>query len=127
MRPYRRPIAPTWWLTNRAYFFFMIRELTSVFIAAYLALFLLMLRKLTIGRDAYEAYLRFLATPGMLVFHVLALGFALYHTVTWFNITPKVLVVRFREERVPARIVAGLNFAAWIVISVVIAWIVLRS
>ncbi len=127
MRPYHRPIAPTWWLTNRAYFFFMIRELTSVFIAAYLVLFLLMLRKLTISREAYQAYLQFLATPGMLVFHVLALGLALYHAVTWFNITPKVLIVRFGEERVPATIVAGVNFAAWIVVSVIIAWIVLRS
>ncbi len=127
MSPYRRSISPMWWLRNRAYFLFMVREWTSVFIAAYLVLFLLLLRKLAIGREAYEAYLQFLATPGMLLFHVLALGFALFHAVTWFAILPKVLVVRRGEERVAPGIVAGVNYGAWIAVSVLIAWIVLRG
>ena len=66
MSPYRRPMPRTWWLGHRVYFFFMVRELTSVFIAGYLVLFLLMLHRLVAGREAYEAYLRFLARPGML-------------------------------------------------------------
>ncbi len=126
MSPYRRTMAPTWWLGNRAYFLFMVRELSSVFVAAYLVLFLLLLHRLTISRQAYEAYLQFLATPGMLVFHALALGFSLFHAITWFNITPKVLVVHVGEERVPAKIVVGVNYGAWIAVSAVIAWIVVR-
>ena len=124
MRPYRRPVAPTWWLSNRAYFLFIVRELTSVFIAAYLMLFLLLLHKLSVGREAYEAYLRLLATPGMLVFHVLALAAALFHTLTWFNLLPNIMVVRYGENRVPAIIVAGVNYAAWMAVSIFIVWIV---
>ncbi len=125
MSPYRRPVPAAWWLKKGVYFLFIIRELTSVFIAAYLMLFLLLLHNLSIGREAYEAYLRFLAAPGMIAFHIVALAAALYHTFTWFNLVPNIMVVRVGENRVPAIVVAGANFVAWIVVSIVIAWIVL--
>jgi len=118
-------MSPTWWLGNRAYFLFMVRELTSVFIAAYLMVFLLTLDKLANGREAYEAYLRFLATPGMRTFHALALAAAIFHSVTWFNITPMVLGLRFGEKRVPPALVAGFNYVAWIAVSLAITAIVL--
>ncbi len=127
MTAYRRAMPSTWWLRNRAYCLFMVRELTSVPIAVYLILLLLMVRKLAAGREAYEAYLRFLATPGMVAFHLLALAAALFHAVTWINITPKVLVVRFGEQRVPATMIAGVNYAAWVVASILIAWILVRG
>lgn len=127
MSPYHRSMPPTWWLSNRAYGLFMVRELTSVFIAAYLILFLLMLHKLAVGREAYEAYLRLLATPGMLAFHLLALAAALFHAITWFNLTPMGMAVRgLGGKRVPSVIVAGFSYAAWFVVSIVVASIVLR-
>jgi fumarate reductase subunit C len=125
MSPYHRSMPPTWWLTNRAYFLFMVRELTSVFIAAYLVLFLLMLRKLAVGREAYEAYLRLLATPGMLAFQLLALAAALFHAITWFNLTPMGMAVRLGGKRVPSVIVAGFSYATWFGVSIVVASIVL--
>lgn len=124
MNPYHRPMATTWWLGNRAYFLFMVRELTSVFIAVYLMLLLLMLHKLAVGREAYQAYLRLLATPGLLAFHIVALAAAVFHTVTWFNLTPMVMGVRFGETRVPPKIVAGVSYAAWIVVSIAVMLIV---
>lgn len=127
MKRYRRPMPLTWWLTHRAYFFFMLRELTSVFIAVYLGLLLLLLYRLSQGREAYEAYLRFLAAPGMLAFHILALAASLFHAVTWFNLVPQVLVVRLGERRLSAAILAGANYLAWIVATLIIAWIVLRG
>lgn len=127
MSPYRRPMPVTWWLRNRAYFLFMVRELTSVPIAIYLVLLLLLLRNLAAGREAYEASLRFLTTPGMLAVQFVALAAACFHAVTWFNVTPKVLVVRLGEQRVPAAVVVGANVAAWFAVSVMIVWIVARG
>ncbi len=127
MSPYHRPMPATWWLGNRAYLLFMVREFTSVFIAVYVVLLLVMVRRLTQGPEAYDAYLQFLATPGMIVFHVAALLFALFHAITWFNILPKVVVIRLGEERVPGWIVAGVNYAAWVIVSGLIAWFVLRG
>ncbi len=125
--PYHQPMSPTWWLRNRAYFLFMLRELTSVFIAGYAILLLILLYQLNAGRDAYQNYLRFLTAPGMVAFHVIALAAALFHTVTWFNLTPKVLVVRMGGRQIPASVIAGVNYVAWIVISALVAWIVLRG
>ena len=125
MKPYRYPVPRTWWLKKPVYFLFILRELTSVFISAYLVLFLLLLYKLSVGREAYETHLQFLATPGMVAFHVLALVAALYHTVTWFNLVPNIIVVRVGEIRFPASLVSGAHFVGWIVISALIAWIVL--
>ncbi len=125
MSPYYRPMARTWWFSNRAYALFMLRELTSVFIAAYLVIFLLMLHKLALGREAYEAYLRFLSTPGIIVFHVLALAAALFHTITWFNLTPMVMIFRFGEKRIASSIVVGVNYVAWIAASIAMTSIVL--
>lgn len=126
MSPYHRSMAPTWWLSNRAYFLFMLRELTSVFIAAYLMLFLLMLQKLVVGREAYDAYLRFLATPGMLAFHALALAAALFHSITWFNLAPMAMRLQVGEKQVSPTVVVGVNYVAWFALSLAMAAIVLR-
>ena len=126
MSPFHRPPRFNWWLENRAYTLFVVRELTSVFIAAYVVLVLLLLRNLALGREAYEAYLRALTTPGMMVFQIVAFAAAMFHSITWFALSPKAMVVRLGKQRVPPRVVVGANYAAWIVVSAIIAFILLR-
>ena len=126
--PYHRPIsASTWWLGKRNYVLFMLRELTSVFIAVFLVVFLVQLAELAQGPEAYAAAAAWLASPGWIVFHLLVLAAALYHSITWFNLTPQVIIVRRGEERVPPVVIAGSHYLAWLVVSVVILLIVLRS
>lgn len=126
MSPFHRAPRFAWWAGNRPYTLFMVRELTSVFVAAYAVLVLLLLGNLAAGRDAYDAYLRWLTTPGMAVFQLVALAAALYHSITWFALSPKAMVVRLGDRRVPARVVVGANYAAWIASSVIVAAILLR-
>ena len=126
--PYHRPIsASTWWLAKRNYVLFMLRELTSVFIAVFLVVFLVQLAELAEGAEAYAVAAARLASPGWIVFHLLVLAAALYHSITWFNLTPQVIIVRRGEERVPPVVIAGSHYLAWLVVSVVILLIVLRS
>ena len=127
MRAYSRPTEFNWWLTNRTYFFFVVRELTSVLIAAYMVFLLVLLRRLAAGPEAYAAYLRFLGSPGMLLFHLVTLAAALYHSITWFRLAPMAITLRVRGRRVPGATVVAANYAAWLVVSLVVAWIVLRS
>ncbi|MAE59758.1 MAG: fumarate reductase subunit C [Planctomycetaceae bacterium] len=114
-----RPMPVGWWLKRTSYFLFMMRELTCVFVGGY-ALFLLMLVARIGEPDAFAALLEH---PGSLVFHVLALPFVLYHTITWFNVTPKALVIYRGEEKVNPVIIAGANYVGWIVVSVALIWI----
>jgi len=110
----------TWWLTRRAYFLFMLRELSSVFIAIFLVVFLIEIYQLSRGPAAYAAFVQRLASPGWIIFHVVALLFALYHSFTWFSLTSKVQVVRVGRRQVPPPLVTAANLAVWIVLSIVI-------
>jgi fumarate reductase subunit C len=125
MKPYVRPMPATWWLKRSPYLLFMIRELTSVFVAAYVVIFLMMIRSLNEGQAAYEACLAELKTPLAISFHVVALAFAVFHTVTWFHLTPKAMAVRIGEERVKPAMIIAPNYVAWAVLSAIVAWFVL--
>ena len=124
-RPYVRPISNTWWLQRWPYTKFMLREISSVFIAIYLVLLLVLVGKIEQGQAAYDAYLAWFRSPLLMMLHVVSLAFALMHTVTWFNLTPKAMPIRIGEEPVPPVLIAGSNYVAWIVVSAVVAMILL--
>jgi fumarate reductase subunit C len=110
----------TWWLRRPGYVRFMLRELSSVFIAIFLVVFLVQLHRLSRGLEAYAAFVATLRSPGWIAFHAVALAFALYHSVTWFNLTAVVQVVHLGDRRVPPRLVAAASFAAWAVVTLAI-------
>lgn len=127
MTTYRRPVPLLWWLGTPAYVRYVIRELTCVFIAAYVILLLILVQRIAAGPAAYEAYLRWLLSPALLGFHVVALAAAVYHTLTWLRLAPLAVVVRVRGRRVPPSAIIAGNIALWIVISVVLGWVLLRG
>ena len=118
----------TWWLSRPGYIRFMIREVTSVFIAIFLVELLVLVHKIGQGPQAYAEMVAKLQSPGWIVFNVVALAFALYHTVTWFRLTGVVQVVRVGERRVPPALVVAGAFVAWGVVSLfILYWLLLRS
>ncbi len=111
-----------WWILRWAYILFIFRELTSVAIAYFAVLLVLIYRAVQSGPEAYAALMGSLAHPVMITISLFALGAVLYHSITWFNLSPKAMVVRLGRFRVPDLIIAGGNYAAWFVISGIIAW-----
>jgi fumarate reductase subunit C len=126
-RWYRRRMSVWWWLENRAYSKFVVRELTSVFVALFAILFLWQLRALAQGPDAYAQFTARLRAPLFLAIDAVAFLFVLFHTITWFNLTPTAMVVRVRGKRVPDKIVAGSNYIVWVLLSGILAWILTRG
>jgi fumarate reductase subunit C len=51
---------------------------------------------------------------------VLALLFAVYHSVTWFNLAPKAMPVQLGEKTVAPGVIAGAHYVVWIVLSIVV-------
>jgi fumarate reductase subunit C len=49
---YHRKMPATWWLTKWSYFLFMLRELSSVFIAVFLVVYLCQIYQLSQGPEA---------------------------------------------------------------------------
>ncbi|MCS5660130.1 MAG: fumarate reductase subunit C [Dehalococcoidia bacterium] len=125
MSTYHRPVSNTWWLKRKPYILFMIRELTSVFVAGYCIFLLVLVYKLTQGAEAYDNLMAILKSPSSVALHLVTLSFVLYHTITWFNLTPKILVLYRGEERIPQGLVAGVFYAGWVVVSVIIVCLVL--
>ena len=127
MSTYHRPVSNTWWLKRKTYILFMIRELTSVFVAGYCIFLLVLVYKLTQGANEYGNFMAALKSPISVALHLITLIFVLYHTITWFNLTPKILVLYRGEERIPEGLVAGTFYVGWVVVSVIVAWLVLGA
>jgi fumarate reductase subunit C len=116
-----------WWLKKPAYARFVLRELTSVFVAFFALLYLWQLRALAEGPDAYARVIARLQTPQFLALNGIALALVLFHTCTWFNAAPAAMVARVRGKRVPAEIIVGSQYVAWVLVSGIIAWIFTRG
>jgi fumarate reductase subunit C len=126
-RWYRPRVSTYWWLWQPSYLKFIVRELSSVPVAYVVVLILLPLRALGQGPEAYAAFQEWLRTPLAVTLNGISFCFVLFHTVTWFNLTPRAMVVRVRGRRLPDLLIAGSNYVVWLVVSVGVAWFVLRG
>ncbi len=120
-RPYRRPVAAfSWWLAQRRYIRYMAREASCIFIGAYTAVIVVGLVRLSQGAAAWGAFLQALQTPASIAFHLLTLAFALYHTTTWFNVTPKAMPVQLGQARLPGGVIIGAHYTGWALVSALV-------
>lgn len=120
-------MSATWWLKKPAYFFFVLRDVTCVFIAGFLVLFLLQLASLGQGEEAYNRFIDRTTGPGWIIAHAIFLFFALYHSVTWFLLTGKIMVVRLGKKPIPAALLTLSSFAGWAVVSLLVGWFLVKG
>ena len=148
---YRKPVSRLWWTKKRSYFLFAMRELSSVFVAWFAVFLIVMVFAIGRGEASYQRFLDWAASPIVVVVNIVALAFAVLHTVTWFVLTSQAMVVRLGGRLVPAvkmvtvagrtvpaatAVRVGGRLPAWmviasqylglIVVSAFIAWLVLR-
>ena len=124
-RPYQRPVSATlWWLTQPRYIRYMAREASCIFIGAYTGVVVAGLVRLSQGAVAWNGFVEALQAPASVIFHLLALAFALYHTTTWFNVTPKAMPLQIGEARLPDSAIIGAHYAGWAVVSALIMYLV---
>lgn len=122
---YRRRVPVLWWLRKRTYFVFVMRELSSIFIAWLVLYLLLFVRAVGNGEAAYEEFLDDAAAPWLVAINVIAFAFIVLHTVTWFSLTPQAMVVRLRGRQVPGVAIIVAQYAGLAVVSAFVAWLVL--
>jgi fumarate reductase subunit C len=107
-----------WWWRNAYYRAYMVREASSVFVAAYALVLLFGLARLAQGRAAFDAWRESLASPWAVAFHVVALAFFACHAWTWFAVMPKTMpFVRIGGQRVTDRRIVATGAAAAVVAS----------
>jgi fumarate reductase subunit C len=125
IRAYRQPVSRYWWAQRRSYLLFMLREISCVFVAWFVVYLLLLVNALGAGQDSYARFLDWSANPLVVVLNTVALIFLLVHAVTWFGLAPRAMVLHLRGRRVsPGAVLAG-HYAAWLVVSAVVVWLVM--
>jgi fumarate reductase subunit C len=124
-RLYKPPMSLLWWLRRRSYTAFVLRELSSVFVAWFVVYLLLLVRAVGRGATAYAEFVDWSGSPWLIALNVVTLAFVLYHAVTFINLTPKAMVLRVRGRRVPALGLTAPLYLAWLVVSAFLAWLVI--
>lgn len=123
---YRRPVSLLWWTRKRSYFLFVMRELSSLFVAWMVFYLLLLVRAVSRGEAAYEDYLDWAASPWVVALNVVAFLFLLLHTATWFNLTPQAMDLRLGGRRVPGLVIIAAQWAGLALVSAFVVWLVTR-
>lgn len=129
---YRPRVSLLWWVRKPAYLLFVLRELSSVFVAWFVVVTLFFAWSVGRGEEQYERFLDLAANPLVVAINVVALAFVLLHTVTWFNLTPQAMPLRvpkavpggYGGRRVPGVVIVAAQWAGFVVVSAIILWLV---
>lgn len=127
VKMYKRHMNIFWWANRWIHIKFISRELTSVCVAIYSLVLLLYVWAVLKGPEEFEAFASVMRSPVVLVLHVLLLGGLLFHSITWFNLAPKAMVIKLAGKNVPGMVIALMNYVAWVVISLVLVWLVVAA
>ncbi|MGH9254898.1 MAG: fumarate reductase subunit C [Vicinamibacterales bacterium] len=116
-----------WWLEKPAYLLFMLREGSCMFVGWFTAYLLLLLRAVQQGPAVYEEFLAWSATPSIVALNVVSFAFLLFHAITFFQATPQAMIVRVGRRRLPGGALLAAHYAAWLVASVVVCWLLVGA
>lgn len=125
-RTYEYKQSKTWWLGNRRYALYMVRELSGFAVALYGFIFLAQLFTLTQGPIAYASLLGVLLSPAGILLSAILLVFAIFHSLTWFDLTAKVKPPLLKGKPVPRKFVVAGTIIIWLFISYIAAVFIFR-
>ncbi len=106
-----------WWLRQRHYFLYIVREFTALPLALWLLWLLFEIHRAANGPKGFYAS----SSPVFIAFSVIVLGFALYHSYTFLSLAGVIMNFKLMGKPIPSRAIVIAMFAAWFVASVVIA------
>jgi fumarate reductase subunit C len=124
-RWHRTRVSTYWWLERWSYFLFILRELSSIFVAWFVVYLLALVVAVSDGNASYQRFLDESRNPLLLALNVVSFLFIVLHAVTWFNLAPQAMVVHVGKTRVPGFLIAASNYAALVVVSAVILGLLL--
>ena len=124
---YHRRMGVFWWVRRRTYFVFVMRELSSIFVAWFVVFLLMFVAAVGGGERTYQDFLDLASHPAMVALNVVGLAFIVLHTITWFALTPQAMVLRLGGRRVPGTAILAAQYAGLAVVSAFIYWLVVLA
>ncbi|MBI4715930.1 MAG: hypothetical protein HY760_08355 [Nitrospirae bacterium] len=122
-KTYRREMPNTWWLKKSSYVIFMLRELSSVFVALYAVFLLIQLYGIAGGPERYDSVAAVFQSGWMILLHLVMGGFILLHMATWFKISGRI----FGYGSLTPGTVTAANYAVWVVASIAVVVFLLKG
>ncbi len=120
-RDYLWHMPRNWWTRRSHYFTYILREFTALPLAVWLIWFLVEVRRAHHGAGEYYPS----ASIAFVIFSVICLGFALYHSITFLSLAGVILQFKVLDRTIPARVVVLAQFGIWAVASAVIAFVLI--
>jgi len=124
---YQRRMSVFWWVHKRSYFLFVMRELSSLFVAWFVVYLLMFIAAVGGGAEKYDAFLDRASSPLFLVVNAVALAFVVLHTITWFALTPQAMVLNLGGRRVPGVLIVAAQYVGLAAVSAFIYWLVVLA
>ena len=124
---YQRRMGVFWWVHKRSYFLFVMRELSSLFVAWFVIYLLMFIAAVGGGAEKYDAFLDRASSPLFLVVNAVALAVLVLHTITWFALTPQAMVLNLGGRRVPGVLIVAAQYVALAAVSAFIYWLVVLA
>ena len=121
-KKYVRPMTATWWQKLDFYKAYMVREATSIFAVWFCIVLLygvLCLASTPVPGLGIVDFIGFLRNPIVVFLNIITLIATLYHTATYFVMTPKVMNIIVKNERLPHHVLRNALWAVTAVISVI--------
>ena len=110
-----------WWTRRSHYFWYIVREFTSLPLALWLIWLLVEIRRAHHGPDVYYAS----HSPLFIAFSVIVLLFALYHSYTFLTLAGAILHFNIADRPVSSRLIVLSQFGLWAAASVVVGFVLI--
>ncbi|MGH7677353.1 MAG: fumarate reductase subunit C [Gemmatimonadaceae bacterium] len=123
----RQRLSTYWWLGKWPYVKFILREISSVFVAWFVIYLLLLVRAIARGDSEYQAFISgFSCHPVVLALNIVSFVFITFHAITWFAVAPQAIVAHMGTKKVPPVLIAAGHYGAWFVVSAALLFFLVR-
>jgi fumarate reductase subunit C len=95
----------------------MLREFTAIPMAVWMLWFLVEIKRAGDGTAGYVPH----SSTAFVIFSVVCLFFALYHSVTFLSLAGVIIHFKLFDQPVPSRVIVLTMFGLWALASIVIA------
>mgnify|MGYP002637601372 CR=1 FL=1 len=120
---YIRPTAQySWWVGKKTYLRYMMRELSSLFIGAFSLIMVWGLYQISQGEAAYISWSQGL-WHDLTILSLVIFAFSVYHSFTWFWVTPKAMPIKMAGKRISGAIIIGAHLFLWLICSLFV-WLI---
>lgn len=118
-KKYVREIKPTWWKKLDFYKLYIAREATAI--PTLWFCLVLLYGVISLGNlESFGNFIAFLKNPIVIILNIITLGAMLLNTVTYYVMTPKVLNIIVKNERINPNIITAALWAITGLVSVII-------